>query len=179
MKQEEQWRKIPHYEDYYEASDLGQIKSLRFNKILKPYLVRDKGCYVVGLCKEGKRKTIKIHRLIALAFLQPDTARPFVNHKNGIRTDNRLSNLEFCSYQENASHSRLFLREKKTRFIGVSFHKHAKRWTAKLWINKKHKNLGYFETEIEAARAYSKALRNYGIVNKYATIPINLQSESH
>ena len=54
---------------------------------------------------EGKRYDFTIHRLVALAFIPNEENKPFINHKNGIKTDNRVENLEWCNQSENVTHA--------------------------------------------------------------------------
>jgi hypothetical protein len=98
------WKDIPNYEGRYQISNLGNVKSLKFgkDKILKPQ--EDGGGYMrICLCKEGDVKKISVHRLVILAFVGASDME--VNHVNGIKTDNRLDNLEYCTRSENIQHS--------------------------------------------------------------------------
>lgn len=63
------------------------------------------GYYQVGLRKDGKRYFIGVHRLVAQAFIPNPENKSCINHINGIRTDNRVENLEWCTYSENMKHS--------------------------------------------------------------------------
>lgn len=117
----EEWRDIEGYEGYYKVSDLGRVMSLSrdvkykarnkaqsLRKIKERILkgVPDKDGYLlVQLSKDGKSKHFKTHRLVADAFLEKIEGKDFVNHKNGIKTDNRLKNLEWCSNKENLIHA--------------------------------------------------------------------------
>lgn len=107
----EVWKKIQGFENY-EISSLGRIKvNLKFrkyrdyqSKILNPSLDKD-GYLRTALTKEGKKYMKQIHRLVALNFITNTNKKPCVNHKNGIKTDNRIENLEWCTVKENNIHA--------------------------------------------------------------------------
>ena len=101
---EEVWKDIPLYEGLYQASNLGRIKSLRKNKIMSQQLNKY-GYSIIILWKNGYKKTIFVHRLIAMAFLKMSYKRRFVNHKDGNKLNNNVNNLEWCSTQENNVHA--------------------------------------------------------------------------
>lgn len=94
------WKDIKGYEGLYQVSNIGQVKSLRRNKILKP-APDDKGYLTVGLHKNKKQKTFRIHRLVAEAFLPNEEELPEVDHINRDRADNRVCNLQWISHIEN------------------------------------------------------------------------------
>lgn len=101
------WKDIPNYEGMYQVSNLGRVKSFNYNRtgkegVLKPKPHRD-GYFQVMLYKGGRGKMNKIHRLVILAFLGQSDLQ--VNHINGIKTDNRLENLEYCTGSENIRHA--------------------------------------------------------------------------
>lgn len=103
------WKPVIGYEGIYEVSSLGQIKSLNYKRtgleqILKPS--KDKKGYLrTALTNNGKSKTIKVHRVVCEAFFKLDSDKFQVNHINGIKTDNRTSNLEWCTNSENQLHA--------------------------------------------------------------------------
>lgn len=101
------WKDIEGFEGKYEISNMGRVKSLKENGeflILKPRL--SNGYVRVYLGKvEIKLKSALIHRLVATAFIDNCKNKPFVNHKNGIKTDNRVENLEWCTKSENTIHA--------------------------------------------------------------------------
>jgi len=103
---EEIWKEIEGYDGYYEVSNYGRIKAnykYRPSRILKGSI---NNCYLtVGLYKNKKSKTIKIHRLVALHFLQTIKDKPFVNHIDCDKMNNKASNLEWCDSFENMKHA--------------------------------------------------------------------------
>ena len=106
------WKKIEGYQDKYSVSNLGYVRNDKTGKILKPG--RDISRYLqVSLRDSIKKKahTFKIHRLVAINFLQKDKERLQVNHLDGNKENNQATNLEWCTCGENARHAeRLGLR---------------------------------------------------------------------
>lgn len=95
------WADIPKYKGKYQVSTKGRVRSLLRGKerVLTPWLTT--GYPTVSL---GRRNKQLVHRLVAEAFIPNPERRPQVNHKNGDRADNRVSNLEWVSSQENILH---------------------------------------------------------------------------
>lgn len=112
----EEWKDIEGFEGLYQVSDMGQVRSVdRFcahpiydgyfkkGRILKPGF--NGPYYRVNLQKDGVNTVGLIHRLVAAAFIPNPENKPEVNHKKGIHTDNRASELEWSTGQENCIHS--------------------------------------------------------------------------
>lgn len=100
------WKDIKGYEGLYQASNEGEIKSLikrnGVEVILKQSI--DKcGYKIVTLCKDKVKKTKTVHRLVALTFLNETDKQ--VNHKDGNKSNNNISNLEFVSAKQNINHA--------------------------------------------------------------------------
>ena len=109
----ETWKPVLGAEGFYSVSNLGRVRSeplphatigRQRGRILKPCL-DTKGYPIVGLCLPGqRRRTMKVHRVVAITFIRPPTPGEQVNHKNGVKTDNRTGNLEYVSCLENIHH---------------------------------------------------------------------------
>src|SRR5690606_10676441 len=121
LKDLEEWKDVKGYEGLYQVSNMGNVRSLNYKGIkgltqnLKPAL-SNKGYFMLPLCKKGKQKTHCVHRLVAESFLEiPEelkNKRITVNHKNGVKTNNTIKNLEWCSYSDNNKHAYKFLGKK-------------------------------------------------------------------
>lgn len=108
VSMKEEWKSVVGYEGLYEISNLGRIKSLNFDgtkreRIMSPYLVH--GYSRIRIFKNSKPRSVGVHRLVAEAFIANPDNKPYVNHINGDKSDNRAANLEWCTQSENTIHS--------------------------------------------------------------------------
>lgn len=162
------WKDIEGYEGLYQVSNYERIKSIAINgqiRILKPGI--SLGYKMVVLQSEGYKKTIAVHRLVALSFVPNTENRKHINHINRNKLDCRPVNLEWCNHRENASHNRLS-RPKTSKYIGVCLCKATSKWSAAISMKSKNKHLGFFDTEEGARDAYIQALDTFHLENKYA-----------
>lgn len=114
----EEWRPVIDFDGYYEISNFGRVKRLQRStphfmggvRVLKEMILKQNinslGYIVIELTVNEKQIRTGVHRLVAFSFLKKDDDRNFVNHKNGIKWDNTLGNLEWCTHQENEIHAR-------------------------------------------------------------------------
>lgn len=158
------WRDVPGYVGDYQVSDQGSVRSRdRRNsvnsrikgRVLKPMANRC-GYLFVDLHR-GTRVSKYVHRLVLLAFNGPSELH--CDHLNGVKTDNRLVNLEYVSQRENTNRGHS-LAGRSSPHYGVYWCKQTKKWRSEILFSGKRYNLGRFENELDAAEAYQRALSN-------------------
>lgn len=113
------WKDIKGYEGKYQVSNLGNVRSLNYHqtqgiKTLKCWL-SSAGYNTVTLCSNGRGENFTVHRLVAEAFVPNPNNYPVVNHKNEIKTDNRVTNLEWCTYGYNVNYGNCIQRIKNSQ----------------------------------------------------------------
>jgi len=150
----EEFRDIQGYEGLYQISNLGRIKSLKFKKekILK--CIEEKDKYLIINLYNKKQKMHKVHRLVLLSFKPEEYFEGAVcNHKNSIRCDNRLDNLEWCTPKENIHHGI------KNGFINV--------------VGENNKSSKLKEHQIQVIRNLYKVLKNQTVIARLFNVRKN------
>ena len=159
LNNKEEWKDIKDYEGIYQVSNLGRVKSLKFDKekILNTGKASS-GYLMVCFSKNGKKKARTVHSVVAEAFLdhEPNGYKLVVNHINFDRLDNRVENLEVVTNRENSNQKHL---KSTSNYTGVSWYNRTKKWESKIRVNGKSKHLGLFTNELEASRAYQNKLK--------------------
>jgi hypothetical protein len=166
---DEKWKSIRGYEELYEISDLGRVRSLakkwkcgkgktnsKNETILKLY---GKEYLYVYLYKKGKRICKKVHHLVFDNFScnKRNSRILVVDHINNIKTDNRIDNLQLLTQRENVAKGKLQYK-KSSIYTGASWAKKSQKWQSHIKINGKSNHLGLFDNEYDAHLAYQKAL---------------------
>lgn len=148
---------IPNYEGIYSVTDSGDVLSAprptTAGGKLKQHL-DSHGYYTVSLCKNGKAKRFKVHRLVAEAFIGVATHGLCVDHIDNDRTNNNHTNLRYVTYRENAVFGkRSALNKNKTsKYVGVF--RFRGKWGASKYFSGIQYNLGVFDSEDDAYYAY-------------------------
>lgn len=114
---DEVWKDIPGYEGLYQVSNMGEVKSLarvierrgntpmRLQERILRRRINRKGYAIVALCKESEMWNRTVHRIVAQTFIPNPNNLPEINHINGVKTDNRMVNLEWVTTKANVKHS--------------------------------------------------------------------------
>lgn len=183
MLNTEIWKEISELP--YEISNLGTVRRkadsayyYRNRTHIKPY-VNNKGYLCVNLYKNSKMYKFQVHRLIAINFIPNPNNLPEVNHIDGVKLNNSIGNLEWCTHQQNTQHAwdtglhtvrngtASSKRQNSTSiYRGVSWSEQRKRWCVYITVDKKHYGVGRFKNEIEAAKAYDAFLINNSLLEK-------------
>lgn len=102
---DEEWRDIVGYEGLYQVSNKGRVRGFNYRNKRETHILKllpnKKGYYIVGLTKNCRRKTFVVHRLVANAFIPNPDNLPQINHKDEVKTNNYIDNLEWCTNKYN------------------------------------------------------------------------------
>lgn len=153
---------IPEFSDYYLVGNKGTVFSKHINRTMTPKISRA-GYNRVTLCNNGYRKTVAVHRLVAMAFIPNPDNKPTVNHINEVKTDNKVENLEWATNAEQNTHGTRIKRARentnyKTRRIDYSqvaakhdYEKLAELNSVTTVVYKNGEKIGEFKSQKEAA----------------------------
>lgn len=165
---QEIFKDVPKYEGFYQISNLGRVKSLSkyITRATTNYYTKEKilinkidgsGYLFVCFCVNQDRKYFKIHKLVAMAFLNhiPDgTQKIVVDHIDNNKLNNRLDNLQLLTQRQNSSKNH---KNKTSKYVGVSLVKN-NRWRSSVTHKGKSVNLGEYNCETLAFLKYIKFL---------------------
>lgn len=133
----ELWRAVVGYNNHYYVSNYGRVKVVEKGKTKCILSQKEKSYLMVVLSKDGIKKLRLVHKLVATAFIPPIEGKLYVNHKDGHKYNNLISNLEWCTLKENAQHSVHVLGNKPplgTKFLFNQFGENNQRAKAVLQI---------------------------------------------
>ena len=157
-EEKEQWKDIEGYEGLYQVSDKGRVKTLandkyRKEKIRKPRKDKD-GYLQLNFTQNKVKKTPKVHRLVAEAFIPNPDNKPCVDHKDGNRQNNKLANLRWATYSENNSRfNTLGVRSEKIRVTHYRELRNKRGGGHIEWLDVD--NIQYFDRIIDAANHFA------------------------
>jgi hypothetical protein len=148
----------------YTFTECGKVYSYRKGAKKEIIGAKDKDGYlkITLVDQNGKFRYFRKHRLIMTAFLGISEMQ--VNHIDGNRLNNSLSNLEYVTQRENQSHRR----KMKGYDVGVCWAKKENKWRSYIQIDKKWQHLGFYNEKHDAKNAYLNKLKELGIKNRYA-----------
>ena len=155
---EEIWKDVPGYDGLYQISSFGRVKRLNgtVNNFHEDRILKTKykkhGYAFVCLCKNGKLKYFHVHRLVGIAFIPNPENKPQINHKNGIKTDCNIKNLEWCTASENGLHSYRILNRKHIAKKGLETK-----------ASKQVMQMNFEGTSVYVWQSCSDASRYYGV----------------
>lgn len=161
-----EWKDIKDYEGLYRVSNTGKVKSLERvvcnGKTGSKRTVRERvlstslrtGYNAVNLSRSNQKNVHKVSRLVARAFLSNWESKPYVDHINGDRTDDRVTNLRMVTNQENCLAFKTKAKNTSSQYRGVTWDKQTHKWRASIMFNSKYLCLGRFYNEADAAQAY-------------------------
>jgi hypothetical protein len=170
----EDWKIIDGFSDY-KISHLGNVVSCKFGKtkFISQHIVKGGYNQVTLFADNGKKRLFRVHQLVAKEFLGHiiNGMRSVIDHIDGNKKNNNVSNIRITSQRVNS----IGRKNPSSKYKGVSFYKNYNKWCAKIYIDGKENNLGYFLNEEDAAKAYQDALSK--IESKCHSLEIEVEIE--
>ena len=144
---EEEYKVVEGFNNYA-VSNLGNVKNIKTGRILKSWDNTD-GYLILDFKIDGKRKSAKIHRLVAEAFIPNPENKECVDHIDRVRNNNNVNNLRWATKSENSINKKM-QSNNKSGHTGVSYCNRSKKWLVAIRINKRNKHIGYYNNFDEA-----------------------------
>lgn len=174
------WKPLKDFEEYYEVSNNGFIRNKKTKCVLKTYTINS-GYEALKLTVNRVRTSILVHRAVALTFIDNTEDKATVNHIDGDKSNNTLSNLEWATHSENNQHafdlglhnkedckSYVGLKHKNpaSKYHNVAYDKSRGKWVSKVTHNGKNWHQKRFNTEEEAALHVNWIIDELGLQNE-------------
>lgn len=178
LNNNEIWKPVKGFETVYQVSNLGNIKNSR-GRVMKPY-VNNKGYHCIDFTVNKVRTKKLVHRVVMEAFTPNFLCLPEVNHRDEDKSNNQLTNLEWCTRSQNKQHSmktgtydkiyttknslgKKHLPNPKSSYHNVGYDKARGKWTATIRHEGKNLERKRFDTEKEAALHVNYLIDKYGL----------------
>ena len=166
------WKDIDGYPSYA-VSDQGFVLSKNKMRMLRG-CIDSVGYPCLNISHNKVRRHVRVHTLVAEAFLDNPTACKYVDHIDGDKTNNVVENLRWCSNSENQQ-NRQKASNNTSGYKGVFFHRQAGKWCVQITVDGVCHSCGLYDNIVDAAKAYnSKALELHGEFAKLNVIPESL-----
>lgn len=164
---DEIWKDIKGYEGLYQASNLGRIKSLKNNIILKGW--KDKYGYVrVYLCENGNKKVFQVHRIVGITFIPNPENKPCINHLDENPSNNNVNNLSWCTYKENNNYGQHNTKMSASKIGNIAWNKGKKMNKEYVQNNYKCKKVNQYDINMNFIKTWesvNEARRTLNIKN--------------
>ena len=182
LNNNEIWKPVKGFENYYSVSNTGKVKSLRFDKIMSTF-VNNSGYECIEFRVDKKRTRKLVHRVVMEAFVPNSSKLPEVNHKDENKLNNCLSNLEWCTRSFNKQHSmktgtynkiytqkntlgKKHLPNTKSKYHNVTYDKNRNKWVGQIRHQGKNYYMKRFNTEAEAAEHVNWIIDKLGLTDR-------------
>ena len=153
----EEYKDIIDYEDTYQISNFGNVRNKNTGRILKNCVSKRDNYNYISLCKEGIRKDLKIHRLVAINFIENINKKEFVDHIDNNKQNNMTTNLRWATRQEN-NRNKIIYSNNTSGYKGVVLDKRCNKWMARTRIDGKSISFGCFDKIEDAVEARVKGV---------------------